>query len=28
LLDHVPFAKQLLAKHAMGLARRLPNLGG
>ncbi|MFM8341141.1 MAG: 2-octaprenyl-6-methoxyphenyl hydroxylase [Methylomonas sp.] len=28
LLDHLPFAKQLLAKHAMGLARRLPNLGG
>ncbi len=27
LLDHVPPAKQLLAKHAMGLARRLPGLG-
>ena len=27
LLDHVPQAKQLLAKHAMGMARRLPGLG-
>jgi 2-octaprenyl-6-methoxyphenol hydroxylase len=27
LLDHLPFAKQLLAKHAMGLAGRLPKIG-
>jgi 2-octaprenyl-6-methoxyphenol hydroxylase len=26
LLDHLPFAKKLLAKHAMGLAESLPNL--
>lgn len=26
LLDHLPFAKQLLTKHAMGLARPMPNL--
>lgn len=26
LLDHLPFAKQLLTKHAMGLARQMPNL--
>jgi 2-octaprenyl-6-methoxyphenol hydroxylase len=27
LLDHVPFAKKLLARHAMGLATPLPRLG-
>ncbi|WP_446809846.1 2-octaprenyl-6-methoxyphenyl hydroxylase [Methylomonas sp. 2BW1-5-20] len=27
LLDHLPFAKQLLTRHAMGLAGRLPKLG-
>ncbi len=27
LLDHLPFAKQLLTRHAMGLADRLPKLG-
>lgn len=27
LLDHLPFAKQLLTKHAMGLAARLPKIG-
>lgn len=26
LLDHLPFAKKILAKHAMGLAEDLPNL--
>ncbi|MGZ4959399.1 MAG: 2-octaprenyl-6-methoxyphenyl hydroxylase [Methylomonas sp.] len=28
LLDHLPFAKQLLTRHAMGLAGRLPKIGG
>ena len=28
LLDHLPFAKQLLARHAMGLADPLPKLDG
>ena len=28
LLDHIPSAKSLLARHAMGLADRLPGLGG
>lgn len=27
LLDHLPFAKQMLARHAMGLADRLPKIG-
>ncbi|WP_054763312.1 hypothetical protein [Methylomonas koyamae] len=27
LLDHLPFAKQMLARHAMGLANRLPKIG-
>ena len=27
LLDHLPFAKTLLARHAMGLAKPLPKLG-
>ena len=27
LLDHLPGAKQLLAKHAMGLAERMPKIG-
>ena len=27
ILDHMPFAKNLLARHAMGLAGRLPRLG-
>lgn len=27
LLDHLPFAKQLLTRHAMGLAERMPKLG-
>lgn len=27
LLDHIPFAKKLLARHAMGLANPLPRLG-
>ncbi|MDO9139338.1 MAG: 2-octaprenyl-6-methoxyphenyl hydroxylase, partial [Methylobacter sp.] len=27
LLDHIPGAKTLLARHAMGLAGRLPRLG-
>ena len=27
LLDHLPFAKKLLARHAMGLANPLPRLG-
>lgn len=27
ILDHLPFAKQLLTKHAMGLAGRLPKIG-
>lgn len=27
LLDHIPAAKTLLARHAMGLAGRMPNLG-
>ena len=26
LLDHLPFAKQLLTRHAMGLAERMPSL--
>ncbi len=26
-LDHIPFAKALLSRHAMGLAQRLPGLG-
>ncbi len=28
ILDHIPFAKDLLARHAMGLAQRLPRVGG
>jgi 2-octaprenyl-6-methoxyphenol hydroxylase len=28
ILDHLPVAKSLLSRHAMGLAQRLPNLGG
>ncbi|KAF3978105.1 MAG: 2-octaprenyl-6-methoxyphenyl hydroxylase [Methylococcales symbiont of Iophon sp. n. MRB-2018] len=27
VLDHIPFAKSMLAKHAMGLAGRLPRIG-
>ncbi len=27
MLDHLPFAKSLLARHAMGLAQRLPRVG-
>ena len=27
LLDHLPFAKKLLARHAMGMAERLPRVG-
>lgn len=27
VLDHLPFAKTLLARHAMGLAQRLPRVG-
>lgn len=27
LLDHLPFAKSILARHAMGLAERLPRVG-
>ncbi|WP_031433916.1 2-octaprenyl-6-methoxyphenyl hydroxylase [Methylomarinum vadi] len=27
VLDHIPFAKTLLARHAMGLAQRLPRVG-
>ena len=28
VLDHLPTLKRTLAKHAMGLARRLPEMGG
>jgi len=27
MLDHLPFAKKLLTRHAMGLADRLPKIG-
>ncbi len=27
LLDHLPFAKKILARHAMGMAERLPRVG-
>jgi len=26
-MDHIPMAKSVLAKHAMGLAGRLPRIG-
>jgi 2-octaprenyl-6-methoxyphenol hydroxylase len=27
VMDHIPFAKSLLAKHAMGFSERLPRIG-